>query len=106
MAAVVCRIRPSIHAAYSDQAEQIGVSVKSVYDKLAGMTGTAMTEASEFDKIYGLGVVPIPTNRDMVRLDKPDFIYRTVDADGNVYAAEGPNSLRWAGGAFTKYGVR
>jgi preprotein translocase subunit SecA len=51
-----------------------------LYDKLAGMTGTAMTEASEFDKIYGLGVVPIPTNRDMIRLDKPDFIYRTVDA--------------------------
>jgi len=51
-----------------------------LYDKLGGMTGTAMTEASEFDKIYGLGVVPIPTNRDMVRLDKPDFIYRTVDA--------------------------
>ena len=51
-----------------------------LYDKLGGMTGTAMTEASEFDKIYGLGVVPIPTNRDMVRLDKSDFIYRTVDA--------------------------
>ncbi|MGB9372935.1 MAG: preprotein translocase subunit SecA [Jiangellales bacterium] len=51
-----------------------------LYEKLGGMTGTAMTEASEFDKIYGLGVVPIPTNRDMVRLDKSDFIYRTVEA--------------------------
>jgi preprotein translocase subunit SecA len=51
-----------------------------LYSKLAGMTGTAMTEAAEFDKIYGLGVVPIPTNRDMVRLDRSDFIYRTVDA--------------------------
>ena len=51
-----------------------------LYDKLSGMTGTAMTEASEFDKIYSLGVVPIPTNRDMVRLDQADFIYRTVDA--------------------------
>jgi preprotein translocase subunit SecA len=51
-----------------------------LYAKLAGMTGTAMTEAAEFDKIYGLGVVPIPTNRDMVRLDRSDFIYRTVDA--------------------------
>ena len=38
-----------------------------LYDKLSGMTGTAMTEADEFDKIYGLGVVPIPTNRPMVR---------------------------------------
>ncbi len=51
-----------------------------LYSRLAGMTGTAMTEAAEFDKIYGLGVVPIPTNRDMVRLDRSDFIYRTVDA--------------------------
>jgi preprotein translocase subunit SecA len=51
-----------------------------LYDKLSGMTGTAMTEASEFDKIYSLGVVPIPTNRDMVRLDQPDYIYRTVEA--------------------------
>ncbi len=51
-----------------------------LYGKLAGMTGTAMTEASEFDKIYSLGVVPIPTNRDMVRFDQPDYIYRTVDA--------------------------
>jgi preprotein translocase subunit SecA len=55
-----------------------------LYDKLGGMTGTAMTEASEFDKIYGLGVVPIPTNRDMVRLDKSDFIYRTVEAKFNA----------------------
>jgi preprotein translocase subunit SecA len=51
-----------------------------LYDKLSGMTGTAMTEASEFDKIYGLGVVPIPTNQPMVRADQSDFIYRTVDA--------------------------
>ena len=51
-----------------------------LYTKLAGMTGTAMTEAAEFDKIYSLGVVPIPTHRDMVRADRPDFIYRTVEA--------------------------
>ena len=51
-----------------------------LYDKLAGMTGTAMTEASELDKIYSLGVVPIPTNRPMVRADQSDFIYRTTDA--------------------------
>jgi preprotein translocase subunit SecA len=51
-----------------------------LYDKLSGMTGTAMTEASEFDKIYSLGVVPIPTNREMVRTDQSDLIYRTEDA--------------------------
>ena len=50
------------------------------YDKLAGMTGTAMTEASEFDKIYGLGVVPIPTNMPMVRADQGDLVYRTEDS--------------------------
>ena len=51
-----------------------------LYDKLSGMTGTAMTEASEFDKIYGLGVVPIPTNKPMARLDNPDLVYRTEEA--------------------------
>ena len=48
-----------------------------MYDKLAGMTGTADTEAAEFDKIYKLDVVVIPTNRDMVRKDEHDVIYRT-----------------------------
>jgi len=51
-----------------------------LYDKLGGMTGTAMTEAAEFNQIYELGVVPIPTNRDMVRLDQGDQIYRTETA--------------------------
>ena len=51
-----------------------------MYDKLSGMTGTAMTEASEFDKIYKLGVVPIPTNMPMVRKDQPDLVYRTEEA--------------------------
>ena len=51
-----------------------------MYEKLSGMTGTAMTEASEFQKIYGLGVVPIPTNSDMVRVDNRDLIYRTEEA--------------------------
>jgi len=54
-----------------------------LYSKLSGMTGTAMTEAAEFDQIYKLGVVPIPTNRDMVRLDEPDLVYRTEDAKLN-----------------------
>src|SRR5687767_5146432 len=51
-----------------------------LYDKLSGMTGTAMTEASEFDKIYKLGVVPIPTNRPMQRIDNVDLVYRTEEA--------------------------
>ncbi len=48
-----------------------------MYDKLAGMTGTADTEAAEFDKIYKLEVVVIPPNRIMVRSDLPDLVYRT-----------------------------
>ena len=51
-----------------------------LYEKLAGMTGTAMTEASEFDKIYSLGVVPIPTNKPMARADQADLVYRTEEA--------------------------
>ncbi|MGA0945194.1 MAG: preprotein translocase subunit SecA, partial [Candidatus Nanopelagicales bacterium] len=51
-----------------------------LYDKLSGMTGTAMTEANEFHQIYKLGVVPIPTNRPMVRMDEPDLVYRTEAA--------------------------
>src|SRR4051812_16945855 len=51
-----------------------------LYDKLSGMTGTAMTEASEFDKIYKLGVVPIPTNKPMQRIDNGDLVYRTEEA--------------------------
>jgi preprotein translocase subunit SecA len=48
-----------------------------LYDKLAGMTGTAMTEAEEFHQIYKLDVVSVPTNRPMVRIDRPDRIYRS-----------------------------
>ena len=48
-----------------------------LYEKLSGMTGTAMTEASEFHQIYKLGVVPIPTNRGMVRIDQPDLVYKS-----------------------------
>ncbi len=51
-----------------------------LYDKLAGMTGTAQTEASELAGTYGLQVVPIPTNKPLVRLDQPDLIYRTEAA--------------------------
>ncbi len=51
-----------------------------MYEKLSGMTGTAKTEESEFQKIYGLGVLPIRTNMPMIRADQPDRIYRTEDA--------------------------
>ena len=51
-----------------------------LYDKLSGMTGTAMTEAAEFSQIYKLGVVPIPTNMAMIRADQPDLVYKTEDA--------------------------
>ncbi len=55
-----------------------------MYDKLGGMTGTAMTEAAEFHQIYKLGVVPIPTNRPMVRMDEADQIYRNEAAKFNA----------------------
>jgi preprotein translocase subunit SecA len=48
-----------------------------MYKKLSGMTGTAETEASEFDKIYKLDVVVIPTNRTLIRIENPDVVYRT-----------------------------
>ncbi|MDE0547292.1 preprotein translocase subunit SecA [Microbacterium sp. C7(2022)] len=51
-----------------------------LYDKLAGMTGTAETEAAEFMSTYQLGVVPIPTNRPMVRKDQPDLVYKNEQA--------------------------
>ncbi len=50
------------------------------YGKLAGMTGTAETEKDEFMKIYNLGVIVVPTNKDMIRKDQPDTIYKTADA--------------------------
>ncbi len=59
-----------------------------LYEKLAGMTGTAMTEASEFDKIYKLGVVPIPTNKPMARADQKDVIYRTEEAKFDAVVAD------------------
>jgi preprotein translocase subunit SecA len=48
-----------------------------MYKKLAGMTGTAETEAAEFQKIYNLDVVVIPTNRTLIRIENPDVVYRT-----------------------------
>ncbi|NJM82108.1 MAG: preprotein translocase subunit SecA [Tabrizicola sp.] len=49
-----------------------------LYEKLAGMTGTALTEAEEFAQIYGLGVVEVPTNRPIQRIDEHDQVYRTA----------------------------
>jgi preprotein translocase subunit SecA len=51
-----------------------------LYDKLAGMTGTAQTEAGEFNKVYEVGVVTIPTHRPMIRIDHPDVVYKTQKA--------------------------
>ena len=51
-----------------------------LYDKLSGMTGTAETEAAEFMSTYKLGVVPIPTNKPMQRIDQPDLVYKNEEA--------------------------
>ena len=59
-----------------------------MYKKLAGMTGTAETEAPEFDKIYKLEVVVIPTNRELRRIENPDVVYRTEREKYNAVAGE------------------
>ncbi len=59
-----------------------------LYDKLAGMTGTAMTEAEEFHKIYKLEVVAIPTHRDMIRDDEADLVFRDEKAKFNAMIEE------------------
>ncbi len=59
-----------------------------MYDKLAGMTGTAITEANEFMKIYELPVVQIPTNKEMVRKDHNDQVYKTKDGKWTAVAKE------------------
>jgi preprotein translocase subunit SecA len=59
-----------------------------LYGKLAGMTGTADTEAAEFAKIYNLDVVVIPTHRLMIRADNPDFIYKTEQGKFNLTLKE------------------
>ena len=59
-----------------------------MYDKLSGMTGTALTEATEFMKIYKLGVVQIPTNEKMVRKDQNDQVYKTRDGKWSAVVRE------------------
>ena len=76
------------------EAENITVATVTIqnyfrmYDKLAGMTGTAATEANEFAEIYGLEVVTIPTNRESTRQDKEDLIFKTKDEKFNAVAAD------------------
>jgi preprotein translocase subunit SecA len=59
-----------------------------MYEKLSGMTGTADTEAVEFDNIYELEVLVIPTNRDLIRIEHPDVIYRTEQEKWNAVVDE------------------
>ena len=59
-----------------------------LYDKLAGMTGTALTEATEFMKIYDLPVVQVPTNMEMVRDDRNDQVYKTKEGKWNAVVKE------------------
>ncbi len=59
-----------------------------LYDKLAGMTGTALTEATEFMKIYELPVVQVPTNMEMVRADRNDQVYKTKEGKWNAVVKE------------------
>jgi preprotein translocase subunit SecA len=59
-----------------------------LYDKLAGMTGTALTEATEFMKIYELPVVQVPTNMEMVRLDRNDQVYKTKEGKWSAVVRE------------------
>src|ERR1700719_474245 len=59
-----------------------------LYDKLAGMTGTALTEATEFMKIYELPVVQVPTNMEMVRLDRNDQVYKTKEGKWSAVLRE------------------
>ena len=59
-----------------------------LYEKLAGMTGTAVTEAEEFHKIYGLEVMVVPTHMPMIRTDENDLIYKTQDAKFEAVAQE------------------
>ncbi|SLN43774.1 preprotein translocase subunit SecA [Ruegeria meonggei] len=85
-------LHQAIEAKESVQIQPENVTLASVtfqnyfrlYDKLGGMTGTALTEAEEFAEIYGLGVVEVPTNKPIARLDEDDQVFRTA---GEKYGA-------------------
>ena len=55
-----------------------------MYEKLSGMTGTAMTEEQEFREIYGMDVIEIPTNKPVIRNDMPDVVYKTENGKFNA----------------------
>src|SRR5256885_8215418 len=59
-----------------------------LYEKLAGMTGTAMTESEEFHQIYKLDVVEVPANRKLARLDRPDRIYKNEQGKFKAIVSE------------------
>ena len=65
-----------------------------LYDKLAGMTGTAATEAAELMNTYGLGVVPVPTNMPVARVDQADLIYKNEDAKFEAIVGDIEAALR------------
>jgi preprotein translocase subunit SecA len=67
-----------------------------MYDKLAGMTGTADTEAAEFKKIYNLDVSVVPTNMPMIRTDFPDVIYKTRKEKFDAASRRSKNSTKRA----------
>src|SRR5262249_13819020 len=66
-----------------------------LYKKLAGMTGTAMTEANEFWKIYKLDVIAIPTNKPLIRINYPDVIYRTEEEKWKAVVSEIERVHKW-----------
>ncbi|QDU96853.1 preprotein translocase subunit SecA [Lignipirellula cremea] len=66
-----------------------------LYKKISGMTGTAMTEATEFMKIYELDVIAIPTHRKMQRIERPDAIYRTEKEKYEAVANEIERAVKW-----------
>src|SRR5699024_3264725 len=59
-----------------------------MYDKLSGMTGTAKTEEEEFRNIYNMDVIAIPTNKPIIRDDRPDMIYKTMEGKFNAVVEE------------------
>ena len=70
-------------------------NIFKMYSKLSGMTGTAMTEATEFMKIYGLDVVAIPTNKELERIEHPDLIYLTEKDKFKALADEVERAHKW-----------
>lgn len=72
-----------------------------LYDKLSGMTGTAVTEAEEFESIYKLDIVEIPTNKPVARIDQPDVVYKTEAGKDRaiieqIIACHERGSLSWS----------